>query len=138
VGVAVGFVFFADRGASELVVHVDGSWRRVRVRSESQNLPSPLSFLPMDKEIRIDRIGYGPYDIAVEFEDDKVLWLECFHSDAGKAKSLDVTVERVGNANTVRVTVLCTYRWHSPSRDMVSVNIDQTNAAAPARVWGGP
>jgi hypothetical protein len=137
-GLAVGTLPFAGRGPSELVVHIDGPWRHVHVQSETSNVPSPLNFSPPAKEIRIKRLGYGRYDIAIEFEDNRTLWLQCFHSDTGMAKNLDVTIQRPARGDTVQVATICTYRRRSPSHDVISVVIDQTSATAPARIWGGP
>ena len=49
------------RGPSELVVQVDGEWMQVRIHSASYNLKSPLVFEAPAKQIRVEKIGYGPY-----------------------------------------------------------------------------
>ena len=131
--------YLSGRGPSALVLHVGGDWDQVKITSASYNLESSLIFKDPMKPIRVEQIGYGPYKIGIQYRDKKTLWLECYHIDAGMAKTIEVTVKREGDAPKAAVQTICAQRGYQPSVDFSDeVTIDQTNEEMPCRIWGGP
>ena len=130
-------IAMAGRGPSALVVQVDGPWEQVRITSE--NIESPLVFDPSAIQIQAEQILHGMYKIAIRYRDQKTLWLECFHADAGMAKTINVTVKREASSNTAAVEATCTYRGRQPIIDFsADVVIDETSEKTPRDVLSGP
>ena len=127
------------RGPSALVVQVVGDYEQVQITSDSPHLRPPLLFTTPGKEIRVESIDYGPYVLAIRYRDRQTLFLECFHIDAGKAKTIRVTVTRQADGAQMAVKSICTYRGQSSTVDFSDeVVLEQTSEKAPCRIWGGP
>lgn len=125
------------RGPSELVVQVDGAWEQVRITSF--NMKSPQVFRDSAKPIRVEQIVYGRYVTGIRYKDNKTLWLECYHTDAGMAKAIHVSVKREAGANKAAVETICTYQSRPPTVDFSkNVVMDETSENTPCRIWGGP
>jgi len=120
-------------------MHMDGEWVQVRIHSASSNHKSPLVFEAPAKQIRVEQMGYGPYDIEIRYKDEKSLWLQCYHTDAGMAKTIQVNVKRETGGNKAAVMTTCTYQDRPPTVDFSKdVVIDETGEKSPCRIWGGP
>jgi len=86
--------------ASGLAVHCSGT-EVVSATVTSPNLERPISLLGKAQRMPLE---HGPYKVRIVYADRLEVWLEFFHADAGKRRTVDVYVTRDDGSDTVDVS----------------------------------
>lgn len=84
--------------------------------------------------VRIWPVQYGPYRVSISFPDGRVVYLRYWHYDAGLRKRAELTVERVADGDSIRVTQI----YNGSQRDKVegTVSISKTSEKEPFQLDG--
>jgi hypothetical protein len=77
-------------------------------------------------------IGHGSYVFHVHFKDDKNLYFEYFHIDAGKRKEVDIYVDRM-DGSRARLKLWAYGRSVLANE---AVDMDQSSKASPYNLYG--
>jgi hypothetical protein len=123
--ILIAALAFSARPGTLSIKFVNTPWTAVTLSSDHA---APVAFSPGSTP-RLWPIRYGPYKISITFPDGRTVWLTYFHYDAGVRKRAEVTVERLPDGETVRITQ--TYNESDKDKVEGTVSISKTSADKP-------
>ena len=123
--IALAALIFSARPGTLYIKVADTPWTEVTVGSYHDK---PVAFSSGSTPL-LWPMQYGPYTISVKFSDGRTVWLEYFHYDAGVRKRAEVTVERLPDGETVRITQ--TYNKSEKDKVQGSIPISKTSHDKP-------